>query len=194
MTRRTDRVGAGQIKVPVHVTLGAGHGHVSASEGKTGGGMIEVHADPVVHSVAPLASCREPYSHVVGIAGLFELVGVARIAGCREAGKLSYRSTLVAGVALHCCMRTKQRKPVLMVLDLFNRHHPSLHGVAGLAIGSELALVNVGVTVGAFRAGVGENRLGVALSAAHALVKATQWIAGAIVIKFRDGANRFPAQ
>jgi hypothetical protein len=191
---RTDRVGTGQIKVPVYVTLGARHGHVSASEGKTGGGMIEVDADPVVHPVASLASCREPCSHVVGIAGLFELVGVARIAGCRETRKLSHRSILVAGVALHGCVRTNERKPVLMALDLFNRRHPSLHGVAGFAIGSELALVNVGVTVGAFSAHVGENRLGVALSAAHALVKAAQWIAGAIVIEFRDGANGFPAQ
>ena len=54
--------------------------------------------------------------------------------------------------------------------------------------------MNVRMTVRALATHVGENRLGVALDAGHALVHAPKRIAGAIMVKFRDGTDRFPAQ
>ncbi len=54
--------------------------------------------------------------------------------------------------------------------------------------------MKVGVAVGTLGAYVGEDGLGVASGAANALVHAAQWIAGAIVVKFRNRSNRLPTQ
>ena len=54
--------------------------------------------------------------------------------------------------------------------------------------------MKVGVAVGTLGAYVGEDGLGVASGAAYALVHAAQGIAGAIMVKFRNRSNRFPAQ
>jgi hypothetical protein len=55
VARRTGRVGAGQIEIPVDVTLCARDGGVSASQRKAGGAVIEMYVHPIVHSVTALA-------------------------------------------------------------------------------------------------------------------------------------------
>lgn len=99
----------------------------------------------------------------------------------------------MAGVTFYGGVRAHQWKAVLVTLDLFYRCHPALDGVTGLAVGSELALVNVGVAVGAFATHIGENRLGMTPGAAHTLMHATQRITRTVVIKFWDCADGFPA-
>ena len=91
-------------------------------------------------------------------------------------------------------MRANEGKAILMALDLLYRNHPSFNAVTRLAIGAQLTFMNVGVAIGTLGAYVGEDGLGVASSAAYALVHAAQGIAGAIVVKFRNRSNRFPTQ
>jgi hypothetical protein len=86
-----------------------------------------------------------------------------------------------------------KRKPVLVLIDLLDRHLPTFHGVALLTAGAELPLVNVSVAVCAFCAHVGEYQLGVALRARHALVHTAQRIAGLVVIELRHIADWFPS-
>lgn len=89
-------------------------------------------------------------------------------------------------------MRPEQRKAVLVLLNLLHRDLPSLDGVALLATGAELPLVNIGVAIRALRAYICEHRLGVALRAGDALMHPAQGKTGLVVVEFRDTSNRFP--
>ena len=100
----------------------------------------------------------------------------------------------MARIAFHGGMRANEGKAILVALNLLHGDHPPFNGVTGFAIGSQLTFMNVGVAVGTLGAYVGEDGLGVASGAAYALVHAAQWIAGAIVVKFRNRSNRLPTQ
>jgi hypothetical protein len=60
---------------------------------------------------------------------------------------------------------TEERESVQVIVNLLNRDVPAVDSVALLAACAELALVKIGVTIGAFRSDVGENRFRVALRA-----------------------------
>jgi len=64
----------------------------------------------------------------------------------------------------------KKRESIVVLLDLLDLHIPAPHVVALVAAGSELALVNIGVTVGTLPSDIREDRLRVALRAGDALV------------------------
>src|SRR6185437_13657552 len=94
-----------------------------------------------------------------------EIFCVTREARGRESLELPNRRALVASVAIERRMRSHQREAVLVVLDLLYRDLPSLHRVALLAVGAELAFVNVGVAVSALVRNIAEHQLGVARGA-----------------------------
>jgi hypothetical protein len=79
-----------------------------------------------------------------------------------------------------------------MLLNLLNGDLPSPDGVALLAIRSQLALVNVGMTILATLSNVGENRPYVTLCATHRLMHAAQRKFRLVVIEFRNAADWFP--
>src|SRR5690242_4549224 len=89
-------------------------------------------------------------------------------------------------------MRPDQGKAILVLVDLLDGHVPTAYVVALFAVGSELAAVDVGVTIRAFAAHISEHHLDVTLRAGHALVHAAQGIASLIVIKLRNRADRLP--
>ena len=80
-----------------------------------------------------------------------------------------------------------------MLLNLLDRHFPSPDRVALLAIGAQLAPVNIGMAVLAALSDVAEYRLYVTLGALHLLVHAAQRITGLVVIELGNGADRVPA-
>lgn len=127
--------------------------------------MIEFRVEPVIGAVALFTSCRELPGHVARVDCTFEVGGVAGIACGRHRLKLTVRRTFVAGVAVHGGMRPGQRKAIVVLLDLLDRHLPSAYCVTRLAICSQLPFVNIGVTVLAALARIGENRLDVTLRA-----------------------------
>lgn len=65
--------------------------------------------------------------------------------------------------------------------------------MALLAIRPHLALVDVGVAVGALRPNICKDHLGVALRAGHTLMQAAQWVLSGVVIEFRNSSDRLPA-
>ena len=125
--------------------------------------------------------------------GTDEILLMAGIAGRGKALELSDRGAGVALVAVKRGVRANQWEAVQVLIDLLHRDVPSSDVVALLAIRAHLALVNVGVAVGALLADIGKDRLGVALNAAHAFVHAAQRVLGGVVIEFRNGADRFPS-
>jgi hypothetical protein len=90
-------------------------------------------------------------------------------------------------------MRSGQRKPVVVLLNVFDRDLPSADGVALLAVGAQLALMNVGVAILAALSDIAENHFDVTLRAGHGSVHAAQGVACPIVIKFGNSADRLPS-
>jgi hypothetical protein len=98
----------------------------------------------------------------------------------------------MTAVALQQRVRSHQRKSIEVLLDVLHRNSPASHVVAVFAVRSELPAVNIGVAIRAFRAGVAEYQVSVALAARDSFVHAAQRKLGVIVIKFGNVANRLP--
>src|SRR5580704_402801 len=157
--------------------------------------VVKLRAHPIVHGVALLAPGGELEFDVVQ-SGRLRVDEVALMAGVALRGKaleLANRRALVAGIAVDRGVGANQWEAIKVLIDLLNRNVPSLHGVALFAVCSHLALVNIGVAVGALRSDIGEDRLDVTLRTSHAFVHAAQRILGGVVIEFGDGADRLPA-
>jgi hypothetical protein len=61
-----------------------------------------------------------------------------------------------------------------------------------LALQSQLALVNIGVAVRAFRTHIGKHQTDVALAAGNPLVLRSQWISSFVVVELQNIAKWFP--
>jgi hypothetical protein len=99
----------------------------------------------------------------------------------------------MAGIAVDRSVSAGKRESVVMLLHILDRHLPSAHRVALLAIRSQLTPVNICVAVLAALADVGENHLHVTAGAGHGSVHSAQRVTSPVVIEFRDGADWLPA-
>ena len=191
----------GQISgvVVVDVASGARCGHVCAIQREIRHRVvIESGAQPGIEGiVAALAVlCREGRSGArmrrVGCLLPGGQVASGGSATRRQPDKLAYSGVLVALIALQNGVLPKQRKTIEVILNRLHRNIPAERRVALGAIGSKLALVNVGMAIGAVLAYVGEHRFCMALGAIHFFMQAAQGITRGVMIKFRNGANRGP--
>lgn len=189
----TQAVHGRAFEAATYVARGAVQRGVHAGEGKTGKAqVVEFGSEPGIHAVACLAGSRETRSRVIGIAGLLELRPMAAQTVGGEPLELAHRGVLVAAVALQQRVRSHQRKTVEVLLDVLHRNSPPFHVVAVFAVRSKLAAVNVGVAVRAFRAGIAEHQVRVALAARNSFVHPAQGKLRLIVIKFRNVADWLP--
>ena len=107
---------------------------------------------------------------------------------------LAHGGAFVALLAGHSRVHSEKRKAVLVILDLLRGNLPPEHGVALRAVRAHLPPVNVVVAVLAILAGVGKDRLGVALKARHFFVHAAKRILGVVVIELRHGLDGTPTR
>ena len=156
--------------------------------------MVKLGVQPIVKSMAGFASGRELCRHVVGIGGCLKIRRVAGDAGSRKSLELPHCCARVAGLALDRRVRTEQRETVLVLADGLCRDLPAAHRMAAFAVRAHLAPVQVGVTVGAVVAHIGEHGLDVALRAGDFLVQAAEREAGGVVIEFGDSADGAPTR
>lgn len=155
--------------------------------------MIELRIQPVVGAVALIAGCSELRGEVVRVVCRFKVRGVAGIAIRRHRLELAVGRALVAGIAIHRCMRSSERKAIIVLLHLLNGNRPSLHRVTLLTIRAELPLVNIGMAILASLPHIREHGLDVALRARHRLVHATKRIASVIVVELRNRTDGLPS-
>jgi hypothetical protein len=155
--------------------------------------MVEFRVQPVVRAVAGIASHGKLARRVIRVVGV-QIIGlVARIAVGRHGLELAGGPVLVAGIAVNRGMRSGEGKPIIVILDLLDRDLPSPDRVALLAIGPQLAPVDIGVAVLATLPNAAENWFDMALCAGYRLVHAAKRIARLIVIEFRNRPDRLPA-
>lgn len=89
-------------------------------------------------------------------------------------------------------VRAQQRKSIFVCFDFLRVLIPAVYGVALLAVGAELAPMDVCVAIGALHSHVFELEIGMALRTRHARVHSPQRITRLVVIELGDTANRFP--
>src|ERR1039457_5883561 len=171
-----------------------GRNRVSASQWESHRIVIEFRTQPVVRPVALVASRRVGVGDVARCRRALVFRFMARIAHRGHDLELAVGRVLVAGIAIHRRVRAGQRETIIVLLNFLDRYAPSAHGVALLAIGAQLALMNVGVAVLAAGAHIVEHGLNVALDTGDILVHAAQRIMALIVIEFGNGADRSPAR
>ena len=107
--------------------------------------------------------------------------------------KLTDGGTLVTFIALQSGVRAKEGEAILVILNLLDGRVPATNSMALRAVRTELATVNVGMTVSAALADVSEDRIDVALRTANLFVHPAKRIGGLIVIELHIAANRPPA-
>src|SRR5436853_7418076 len=90
----------------------------------------------------------------------------------------------MTGVAIHGSVRTEQGKAVLVLVDIVDRNLPASNSVAQVTLSSVFPAVDVGVTILAGVANLGEKPLDVAFLARHLRFHATEREAGLMVITF----------
>jgi hypothetical protein len=113
--------------------------------------------------------------------------------GESEAVELANRADLVAGVAVNGCMRTDQRKPILMLIDVVNGNLPTVGVVAEFTLRAILAAMQIRVAVLALYWGIAEIKILVAIDALHIRMPATQRKFSLRMVEFGFGAQRLPA-
>jgi hypothetical protein len=117
---------------------------------------------------------------------------MATYACSRESFKYPDCTALVTLLARHGGMGAEEGKAILVNLSLLRDGSPARHGVTLCAIGAHFPLMNVGVTVLAILAHLGEHRFGMASRAFHLFVHSVQRVVGRIVVKLEDVPNRTP--
>jgi len=155
--------------------------------------VVKLGIEPVVRGVAALASGGELGRKVVRVSSGLKVGRVAGVALRRHRLELAVGGPFVTGVAVNRRVGTGQREAIIVLLNVFDSDCPAADGVALLAIGAELAPVNIGVAVLAALADVGENHLYVTPGAGHGSVHAAQRIARLIMVELGNGADRLPA-
>ena len=184
------------VVVDVAISALAGRIRMSASQDEPGGAMVEarkIDVQPVVGRMTALASSRELSRNVAWIVGTGKVRLVARIARGRHRLEFAVRASFVAGVAVDRGVGTRQREPVVVLLNIFNRDLPSPHRVALFAARAQLAPVNIGMAVLAALTNIRENHLHVTRGTGDGSVHATQRIAGLAMVELGNGADRPPA-
>jgi hypothetical protein len=186
-----------QVVIVVDVAVGAGAGRyrVAASQYEPGQGVIERGVCPTVGGMAALARLRGKNRRcsVLRIRRAVEIFRVAADALRRHVVERGECSTLMAIVAGRGGVRTGQREPVHVHVDLSDRNLPAANGVTAVAGGGHFAAVNIGMAAGALVADVGEHHFRMTIDAVNVLVQAAQRKFRLVVVELRHRANRLPA-
>ena len=155
--------------------------------------VVEPRALPPVHSVARVARDRQVGCRMIQrLGGLIILEMARRALGAQSRENAAGRS-LVAVFACRRSVSAEQRKTVAVLADGRDRDLPALDGVAILAVGSELAAMQVGMAIRAARRGLRELQVDVAIAALDSLVHSAQRERGlGIVLELRPGPDRLP--
>jgi len=148
---------------------------------------------PAVHAVTGLASGRQSRGHVIQRSRGLEVLLVARDALRVQPGKHAAGSATMALFAHHRRVSPEQGKPVVVVLNRGDLDVPALHRVALLAVGAELAPVEIRMAFRALGRCFRKDQIHVAAGAGNTLVHTTQRKTGLrIVIEFHHFADRSP--
>jgi len=96
--------------------------------------VIELRIQPVIRAVAAVACGREHRGHVVRIRRFLEIGLMAGVTLRGHRREPAVGRALVAGIAIHGRVCSRQRKPIVMLLNLLDRDLPSPNGVALFAV------------------------------------------------------------
>ena len=156
--------------------------------------MIETGALPLIHSMAAFALGGKFRRHVVRRLRLLIVAQVATHALRAQPDEHACGGAAMARIAGDGRMSAKQWESVQVVLDGIYSNPPPANRMTILAGGSELAAMDVGVTIRALLTDVAEDLAGMALGAGYILVQGSQReFRLGVMVELRFRANRLPA-
>lgn len=184
-----------QIESIVCVTIGtrARRNSMSARQRKSHCVVIKLRIHPIVGAMTLIACGRVSICHVIWRRSVFEFFCMTRVTHGRHDLKFAVGRVFVAGIAIHGRMRAGERKAIIVLLNLLDRHSPAAHAMTLLAICPKLPLMNVGVTILASLPHVIEHRLDVTLDTGEVAMQSAKRIMSLIVIEFGYRPNGLPA-
>ena len=187
--RRSTRV------LPARVASSAIESGMHSGESEAGHlQVIEFRAQPGIDGVALLTLDRKVRGHVVGSGGLSICILVTGIALDRKPLELSHRFAFMAVRAIKASVTADQGEAIIVFPNTLQDDVPAFNGVAGFAVCTHLAAMDVSVTIGAVRTRVRKDRLSMALGTGNTFVQAAQRIFGLIVIELGNRADGFPSR
>jgi hypothetical protein len=158
------------------------------------GGVIEFGSLPAIRSMTGLALHRELRGNVVRILRLLVIAQVTAHAFRAQADEHARGGSAMAGIAGYGRVGAKQRESVQVVFHRIRGDPPASDGMAVLARGSELAAMDVGVTIRALLTYLAEYFTDVTPAACHILVQASQGVLSlGVMVELWFGAYRLPA-
>lgn len=182
-----------QAVVVIDVALRAGNICVPVRQRKSCGVVIKLHLQPSIRRVAQVTSGGETCGDVVWVRSFLEVLQVTRGTSCVEALILAHSRALVALLARHSGVCPKERKAILVILNLLCADLPPQYRVALCAVRAHLAAMDIGVAVLTIFADVRKHGFDMTLCALHFFVHAAKRIPRFIVIKLRNRTNRAPS-
>ena len=141
-----------ESEIVIHMAVGALTGRNRVSPGKNESGcavvkVTELGVQPVVGAVAGIACGRKFRGNVVRVRASRKVRQVAGGACGRHRLECAGGAVFVASIAVDGSVGAGQREAIVVLLNVFNRDLPSPHGVALLAVGAQLPLVNIGMAI-----------------------------------------------
>ena len=152
-------------------------------------------SQPVVHdAVALQAIRREPLCPVVGRLRFSKIIHMTAHTLGRQALPIKWtdRAYFVTGIAFDRRMRPYQGKAVLVLVDVVDRNLPTGVSMTQIALRGVFSPVDIGVAVLTLIADLAEDKISVAVLAAHTLVHPSQRKTGLAVIELKHVAEGLP--
>jgi hypothetical protein len=134
-------------------------GGMRAAEDKPRGTAMIEPGKPAVHAVTSFAIERETGILVIDGSRVEIIVVMAGIAVGPETPELPDGRARMAALAFQRGMRPQKREPVHMSACILCDLAPAANAVAALAVGPQLAAMNIGMTIGALGPDIRKNQL-----------------------------------
>ena len=171
----TGAVAGHALKMVAHVASAARQILVRAGKSEMGeAGVVKVGDLPAVRVVTGFTRGGKTSSAVIQNTVLLKFAGVATEALRTKADVLTHRRAGVTGIAGERNVCTQQRETIPMILNRARVYTPTQNCMTILTLRSELALVEIRVTIRATRPGLGKDFRYVARITRYILVHATK--------------------
>lgn len=184
------------LEFPSDVTGRAFQLCVRSHESESGPRVIEGCRQPSVSGMAGFTGRGESQGLVIETERFCILIvlDVTGDAVGAQSLELAHRRPHVARGALNRCVSPQEREAIPMLLNSLHGDVPSIHGVALLALGSELAAMQIRMTIRALCPNIAEHQFEVAEPAVHFPVHSPQREMCLVVIKFGKASDGLPTR
>ena len=161
---------------------------VRARKDESGNAAVVESGEPTVHAVAYLAIQRKTTPLMIDLC-VDIIIVVAEIAVVPQSPEQADSRACMAVLAFQGGVRPHEWKPVRVPIYCSPDFEPASNGMTLLTVRSQLASMNIGVTVGALGPDIRKNQIEVTVPAIDVCVHFFKPVTGGAVIEIGRGTN-----